>query len=73
MDLPKTVKSRAVFLTINPVTQREDDAVNRASMNEIPFVVEIGKLRIIVPTAIIPRYPKIRTLGALISFECFIG
>lgn len=53
--LPNRVKSRAVFFTINPVTHKPDEAVNRASMSEIPFVVEIGKYRSIVPIAIIPK------------------
>lgn len=55
IHLPNKVKSSAVFFTINPVTQIDDEAVKSASMSEIPLVVEIGKDKIMVPAAIIPR------------------
>jgi hypothetical protein len=53
--LPNKVKSRAVFFTINPVTHRLDEAVNMASMTDIPVVVEIGRESKMAPMAIIPK------------------
>ena len=52
--LPNSVKSSAVFLTINPVTQSADEAENRASIREIPCEA-IGRERKNVPIAIMPR------------------
>lgn len=55
IHFPNKVKSSAVFLTIKPVTHRPDEAVNSASMTEIPLVVENGRSSSSVLTPIMPR------------------
>lgn len=53
INFPQIVKSKAVSLTIRPVTHTAELEVNRASMKEIPAVVVKGKQSSNVPIIII--------------------
>jgi hypothetical protein len=72
---PKTVKPCGVLLTISPVTQVAEVAVNRASTKEMGFVlgVETGSISRAVPVRIVKAKLKTRATAGLFPKEKIIS
>ena len=62
---PNRVKSPGVSITISPVTQVAEVAVNRALTGEMPLTVDTGRSSKTVPTMM-----RLRKLKAMIWVGC---